>query len=306
MKNGHLIKIFPLTLLVLTSCALPPREAWRVIQREGLIPYIAIEIGKKPVPPYVVKRALPSRLLPPTVPVSRPRLMTSMPPASASLPAAGIASSKPQLSPASRFLEYSPSIAATPSAKTAPPVQSAPIIRSGPSAPAPTTPTLTLKPAPVTPRVTTAPKVESRPIPVPVKPKPPVAPVTKPIVATEKSVEPTSKPAPSPAPSKTAVADAPVKTTPATDKPSIPDTPKAVETGVVTVPYGTPVPGRPGLVSSPYAGQYQLVDVTGLGAGQEVKCPYSGKIFRVPAAQSALNVPTTNLASPPPAPEKKN
>ncbi|MCB1094722.1 MAG: hypothetical protein KDN22_04000 [Verrucomicrobiae bacterium] len=46
---------------------------------------------------------------------------------------------------------------------------------------------------------------------------------------------------------------------------------------------GTRVAGRPGYVRSPYAGSNQLVDVTGLSPGQEVRCPYSGKLFKVPA-----------------------
>jgi hypothetical protein len=58
---------------------------------------------------------------------------------------------------------------------------------------------------------------------------------------------------------------------------------------VADIPYGNAVPGRPGLVTSPYAGALQLVDVTGLAPGLEVKCPYSGRLFRVPAAQEAAN-----------------
>jgi hypothetical protein len=48
------------------------------------------------------------------------------------------------------------------------------------------------------------------------------------------------------------------------------------------LPYGTAIVGRPGFVNSPYAAKHQLVDVTGLPTGMEVKCPYSGKLFRVP------------------------
>jgi hypothetical protein len=46
-------------------------------------------------------------------------------------------------------------------------------------------------------------------------------------------------------------------------------------------PYGIPVPGKPHLVESPYSpGKY--IDVEGFGPGQEVKDPYTGKIFLVP------------------------
>lgn len=50
------------------------------------------------------------------------------------------------------------------------------------------------------------------------------------------------------------------------------------------IPFGTPIEGRPGFVHSPFADKWQLVDVTGLAVGSEVKCPYTGKLFRVPSA----------------------
>ncbi len=46
--------------------------------------------------------------------------------------------------------------------------------------------------------------------------------------------------------------------------------------------YGQWVEGRPGFVYSPFARRHQLVDVTGIAPGVEVKCPYSGNTFRVP------------------------
>jgi len=58
-----------------------------------------------------------------------------------------------------------------------------------------------------------------------------------------------------------------------------------VDTPVVQnrdLPYGIAVSGRRGFVYSPYANKSQVVDVTGLSAGTEVRCPYTGKIFRVP------------------------
>jgi hypothetical protein len=49
------------------------------------------------------------------------------------------------------------------------------------------------------------------------------------------------------------------------------------------LPYGIPVPGKKGMVTSPYTpeeGKY--VDVTGFASGSVVKDPYTGKFFLVP------------------------
>lgn len=54
------------------------------------------------------------------------------------------------------------------------------------------------------------------------------------------------------------------------------------ETGPGGYPYGKPVPGKPGFVTSPYAPDAGYVDLTGFERDQEVRDPYSQKIFLVP------------------------
>ncbi len=46
--------------------------------------------------------------------------------------------------------------------------------------------------------------------------------------------------------------------------------------------YGKPVPGKPGLVTSPYSADTGYIDVRGFAPGTPVKDPYSGKIFLTP------------------------
>jgi hypothetical protein len=48
------------------------------------------------------------------------------------------------------------------------------------------------------------------------------------------------------------------------------------------IPYGIPVPNKPGFVTSPYASKSGYVDVRGFPSGTEVKDPYSGKTFLTP------------------------
>jgi hypothetical protein len=66
---------------------------------------------------------------------------------------------------------------------------------------------------------------------------------------------------------------------------------EVTETGAAaeTMPTGVAVPGRPGHARSPHAKEHQIVDVTGLKAGDAVKCPFSGKMFRVPEWKVAMN-----------------
>jgi hypothetical protein len=48
------------------------------------------------------------------------------------------------------------------------------------------------------------------------------------------------------------------------------------------LPFGKPVPGKKGFVYSPYDGTAGFVDVRDIAPGTKVKCPYTGKVFRVP------------------------
>ncbi|MGI8603031.1 MAG: hypothetical protein ACR2OZ_08525 [Verrucomicrobiales bacterium] len=55
----------------------------------------------------------------------------------------------------------------------------------------------------------------------------------------------------------------------------------ATKSGEGNLPFGVPVPGKDGLVYSPYfSGGY--VDVKGMPPGSKARCPYSKKVFRVP------------------------
>ena len=56
-----------------------------------------------------------------------------------------------------------------------------------------------------------------------------------------------------------------------------------IEKAKAALPYGIPVPGQKGMVTSPYLpdeGKY--VDVTDFASGSVVKDPYTGKFFLVP------------------------
>ena len=48
------------------------------------------------------------------------------------------------------------------------------------------------------------------------------------------------------------------------------------------LPYGTPVPGRQGFVTSPFSPNSGYIDVRGFAPGTPVKDPYTGKVFLTP------------------------
>ncbi len=91
--------------------------------------------------------------------------------------------------------------------------------------------------------------------------------------ATDFVTDATPSPSPSPEPAPT-LTDAAPTPTPA---PAVGGAPEQR-----TLPYGTPVAGKPGFVTSPHAPYAGYVDVRGFPPNTEVKDPYSGKIFLVP------------------------
>jgi hypothetical protein len=157
--------------------------------------------------------------------------------------------------------------------------------------------------APPRPRVPSQPKAVAQKKPAPPKPAPkkemakfipkpkPTAPVTPKV--TPKPVEKPVAKAPAPAPTKPApkVTTAPPPAPKPKAQPSTP--PLAPKPAPAPLPFGRPIPGRPGLVYSPYAGELEIVDVSEMSPGQEVKCPFSGKLFRVPSGPVADNKPAT-------------
>jgi hypothetical protein len=48
------------------------------------------------------------------------------------------------------------------------------------------------------------------------------------------------------------------------------------------IPFATRITGKPGFVKSPFDPNGQAIDVRDFQSGQKAKCPYTGKIFRVP------------------------
>jgi hypothetical protein len=236
-----------LAALMMASCAVPPRQAWQEIQTRGLITYWASgghSSGVSNRAPMLTQSSAP---LQPTPTVVGPERPATPPPSMLNASTMPVAQAVPDL----------PGYVRTPF--TNPPrLVDVRGMSAGSKVVCPYTQRPFLVPGGVSsassnvassaPERQKAPAAPERPRTAPVTPNNTVAAMNKP----------------------TTPSTAPTVTTP-------PSTTPAVE-----LPYGSPIAGRPGFVNSPYAAKHQLVDVTGLPVGMEVKCPYTGKLFRVP------------------------
>lgn len=231
--------------LMVASCAVPPREAWQQIQTRGLITYLAHENRPLSISnrtPVLVQSSAAQTPATPMVSTVGPERPSPPPPSMLNASTMPVAQAVPDL----------PGYVRTPF--TNPPRL---VDVRGMSAGSKVVCPYTQRPFLVPGGVSTSNSnlaSSSRP-----KSSAPERPRTTPVKPNSNVAAMNNKPAPS------------TQVTPA------PST-----SGASELPYGTPIAGRPGFVNSPYAAKHQLVDVTGLPVGMEVKCPYTGKLFRVP------------------------
>ena len=229
---------------MLASCALPPRQAWQEIQSRGLITYY---MGKESRPLGTTSGS--QRLTQSSTPVQTPSPIVG-PDRPATPPPAMLNAST---MPVAQAVADLPGYVRTPF--TNPPrLVDVRGMAAGSKVVCPYTQRPFLVPGGVS-ASSSSNIAANRP-----KTAAPERPRSSPVAANS-NVAAMNKPAPS---------------TPSI-APEVPPSPAVAE-----LPYGSPIAGRPGFVNSPFAAKHQLVDVTGLPVGMEVKCPYTGKLFRVP------------------------
>ncbi len=241
-----------LNAIALVSCSLPPRQAWNDIQTRGLITHYMHPLGA-PLTSSSSRQMVASNCTTPAVQSLAQSLIDTPLPSqlSADLPVARAVADlsgyvrSPYTTPG-RLIDVRGMSAGS---KVVCPYSQKPfIVPSGMTSSA-----SQIAATPPAPRIQNTPHVVNpRPSQSAASSTPApnfnVAAMTNP--APEPKLEPTPAPAPQAAP--------------------------------IELPYGSSISARPGFVNSPYAAKHQLVDVTGLPTGIEVKCPYTGKLFRVP------------------------
>ena len=112
--------------------------------------------------------------------------------------------------------------------------------------------------------------------PYPVQSPPP--PSQRPVVAKESKPEP-----PAEGPTQSSVTPGVARNeSPSHTQSTRPAAPGPVVSQGTGIPYGKPVPGKPGYVFSPFDKEGRYVDVSGFAPGTKVKDPWTDKIFLVP------------------------
>lgn len=273
--NHKLLAVAALTCAVFqTSCKLPPREVFQGFQREGIVGYFAKNHLERDV---IVSEIAPEA---PDAPENSRPITTSVSPADEHAPFVAPGGNR----------QLAESVVGRPGFVYSPYSSSKLLVDVSEFDPGslvmcPYTNKPFIVPSRGTSVVTTVVK-RDKPMNKPIYPNMEERTSSNPPISS--STPPVSKP--------------PVKTQskPNTSNPTAIDDDGAI-------PYAKRIEGRPDYVYSPYASKSQIVDVSGMAADAKVRCPYTGKLFLVPAGGTPAPAPapkkeTPKEATPKPAP----